>query len=95
MANYEEALKDADHVISLRPDWPKVIQLSQMKNQSINNLVLQGQYRRAEALRGLGRNEDALLALLHCTALEKSLQPDICNEIAKVFILSFLHCSVT
>jgi len=45
-----------------------------------------GQYRRAEALRGLGRNEEALIALLFCSALEKSPQSDICTEIAKVLM---------
>ena len=61
-------------------------------------LLLQGQYRRAEALRGLGRSEEALIALLHCSALEKSLQSDICNEIAKVKVIPpppRLCCHVT
>ena len=54
-----------------------------------DTFVLQGQYRRAEALRGLGRNEEALIALLFCSALEKSPQSDICTEIAKVLTISF------
>jgi len=37
MANYEEALKDADHVISLRQDWPKVIHPQQLHLQRIKN----------------------------------------------------------
>lgn len=65
MGKFEEALKDADQVIRLRPNWPK------------------GYYRRAEALKGLGRHEDALLSLLHCAAMERSLMCDVRDDIAK------------
>lgn len=46
--------------------------------------VTQGYYRRAVALRGLGRHEDALLAFLHCAAMERALLADVRDDIAKV-----------
>ena len=65
MGRYEEALKDADQVVQLRPDWPK------------------SYYRRAVALRGLGKHEDALVALLQCAGAERSLLADIREDVAK------------
>lgn len=50
----------------------------------------QGYYRRAEALKGLGRHEDALLSLLHCAAMERSLMCDVRDDIAKVSLELFL-----
>lgn len=38
------------------------------------------------ALKGLCRHEDALMALLHCAAMERSLLNDVRDEIAKVKI---------
>jgi len=69
MGNYEAALKDADQVTSLRPDWPK------------------GHFRRADALRSLGRYDDALIALLSCSAWEKTLHLDICDDISSVLLV--------
>lgn len=50
--------------------------------------ICQGYYRRSEALKGLGRHEDALLSLLHCAAMERSLMCDVRDDIAKVFFFN-------
>jgi hypothetical protein len=49
---------------------------------------VQGYYRRAEALKGLGRHEDALLSLLHCAAMERTLMSDVRDDIAKVKLVN-------
>ena len=85
MGNYEAALKDADQVTSLRPDWPKVIPLpGNFFSLNFIFLISQGHFRRADALRSLGRYDDALIALLSCSAWEKTLHLDICDDISSV-----------
>lgn len=72
IGKFEEALKDADQVIRLRPDWPK------------------GHFRRAVALKGMARQEDALISLLHCAAMERSLLNEVRDDIAKALFAIIL-----
>ncbi|KAL8606237.1 hypothetical protein ACOMHN_012869 [Nucella lapillus] len=55
LQQYEKALEDAEHVVAMRPDWPK------------------GYFRLGNALYGLGRNEDAVMAFLQCLALDSDI----------------------
>ena len=50
---------------------------------------MQGYYRRACALMGLGLCYDALAALLHCVNAERILLPQIHNKMTKVNFIYF------